>query len=98
MLGIGQFLPAYIFLGIALVLCAAKLAHSSLSANPQHPIALVIGCLLLVAATCAIGLWTHGMSAKADEDAKKLEPLKEIPGLKKQTGGIAQDEANNRQS
>lgn len=88
MLGIDQFLPAYIFLGIALILCCAKLAHSSISADPRHPIALAIGCLLLITAAAVIGLWTRKMSVRSDEDAKKLEPLSHIQELQTQVEEI----------
>jgi hypothetical protein len=94
-IGIGAFLPAYICLAICLLLCAAKWCHLTNIFNAQRRVeAFAFGVLLLVFSAVAMSWWSHERSIKSDEEAKKLEPLKqipelvskanEIPGLKKQ--------------
>lgn len=88
MLGIGQFLGAYIFLGIAFSLCVLKLIHSAFLAEVKRPLPAAIGSFLLLAVAIGIGIWTHKMSIKATKDADRLNQLNQIPDLEKQVKAI----------
>lgn len=85
MIGIGAFFPAYIFLGICILLCVIKWGHATcIHTADRRTNAFIVGILLLVGISVSMITWTHGRKVQADEDARKMEPLKDIPGLKKQ--------------
>ena len=89
MIGLGAFFPAYVFFGICILLCAIKWAHSTgISTTERRTGAFVVGMLFLLLLTAAMVAWTHSRSIQAQEDAKKLEPLADIPILKEQLKGL----------
>ena len=88
-IGIGAFIPAYICLGICLALCAAKWCHLTNIFNERRRIvAFVAGAAVLAASGVGLALWSKKRSNQAEEDARKLEPLKQIPGLVAQVNEI----------
>ena len=89
MIGIGSFAFADASLMILLLLCVLKWGHATDILNHQRKqLAFWVGTLLLIAFTAWLLAWTHRRYIQTQEDAKKLEPLKELPGLQKRLDSL----------
>lgn len=81
-IGIGAFVPAYICLAMCLVLCALKWWHVTNMSNEHRRItAFIVGAVIIVGIAISFRIWSVRRRGQAEEDARKLEPLKQIPGL-----------------
>ena len=83
MIGIGAFVPAYVSLILSLCLCSFKWAHATQILHRKKRVAaFVLGMLVLIGMGVGTAMWTHERRVQAVEDAKKLEPLKDIPQIR----------------
>jgi hypothetical protein len=97
MVGVGQFIPAYIFGGLAWLLCVLKWGHATHINEKRRKIwAFSLGLVVLFAIAVWTVKWTIDRAADADRQAANLAQLREIPSLKRRVDRLPELERRAR--